>query len=71
MTSVTDQICQPTRIDIKWCPQVCERAVWRQDPIFPHLGQHNCPYHLGVDYFAAIQDGVVHCKHLKRKEVDA
>jgi hypothetical protein len=36
--------------------------------MFPDLGQYNCPYHFGVDYFAAIQDGVVHCKHLKPKE---
>ena len=68
---MTNQTSQPAQIDIKWCPQVCERAVWHQDPQFPHLGQHNCPYYFGVDHFAAIQDGVVHCKHLKRKVVDA
>ncbi len=31
-------------------------------------GQHNCPYHFGVDHQAAIIDGKVLCKHLKRKE---
>lgn len=58
---------KPRLLHLEYCPAVCARAKWYQDPMFPDLGQHNCPHHFGVDYFAAIQDGVVHCKHLKPK----
>jgi hypothetical protein len=67
--SVTD-IIKP--LEIEYCPAVCARAEWHADDMFPNVGrggQHNCPYHFGVDYFAAILNGEVNCKHLKRKEV--
>lgn len=69
--SVTD-IIEP--LEIKYCPAVCARAEWTTDPLSIEIygeerGQHNCPYHFGVDYFAAILNGEVNCKHLKRKEV--
>lgn len=59
---------RPDALDIQWCPDVCALAVWHQDPLFPDLGQYNCPYHFGVTYSAAIIDGEPTCKHLKRKE---
>lgn len=64
---------KPRLLDIKNCPDVCARAVWHHDQLMSEIhgeerGQYNCPYHFGVDYFAAIQNGVVHCKHLKPKE---
>lgn len=61
-------IAKARPLHLENCPAVCARAKWYQDPMFPDFGQYNCPYHFGVDYFAAIQDGVVHCKHLKPKE---
>lgn len=63
-----EETLRSREVDVKNCPEVCARAVWYDDPMFPHLGQHNCPYHYGVDHLAVIQDGVVHCKHLKPKE---
>lgn len=60
---------KPRLLDIEWCPDVCARAEWHQDPIFPHLGQHNCPYHFGVTYSAARINGKDNCKHIKPKEV--
>ncbi len=59
---------KPRLLEIQWCPDVCARAEWYQDPVFPNLGQYNCPHHFGVDYLGVIQNGVVHCKHLKPKE---
>lgn len=52
---------------IESCPDVCELAVWHDDPVFG-WGQHNCPHHYGVTYAAAIVDGQPTCKYLKRKE---
>lgn len=60
---------KPRLLDIEWCPDVCARAVWHQDPMFPHLGQHNCPYHFGVTYSSARINGKDNCKHIKPKEV--
>lgn len=57
-----------TPIRIEWCPDVCVRAVWHQDSQFPHLGQHNCPYHFGVTYSAARIDGKDNCTHIKPKD---
>ena len=54
--------------EIKRCPDVCERAEWKDDPVFKGSGQYNCPYHFGVTYMAAIIDGRVLCRHIKRKE---
>lgn len=66
------EYAKPRLLEIEYCPAVCARAEWHADDMFPNVGrggQHNCPYHFGVDYFAVIQNGEVHCKHLKRKEV--
>ena len=53
---------------IEWCRDVCALPWWQQDPVFPELGQHNCPYRFGVTYSAAVVDGEVRCPHFKRKE---
>lgn len=66
---------KPQLLKLEYCPAVCERAKWHVDPLSTEIygeerGQYNCPHHFGVDYFAAIQNGEVHCKYLKRKEAD-
>lgn len=60
---------KPRLLDIEWCPDVCDRAVWHPDSQFPGRGQHNCPYHFGVTHSAARINGKDNCKHIKRKEV--
>lgn len=65
--SIAD-ILKSRELDIKSCPEVCARAVWYSDPVFPHLGQYNCPHHFGVTHVAAIIDGEIRCKYFKEKE---
>ncbi len=55
---------------IEWCRDVCARAYWQPDEVFPNVGeggQYNCPYHFGVTSAAAIVDGRINCKHFKAK----
>lgn len=70
--SIADEMAQRSQLVIENCVDVCERPVWYRDALMSELhgeerGQHNCPYHFGVDHQAAIIDGKVMCKHLKRK----
>lgn len=54
-------------IVIEQCPDICDRSWWQPDPVFPRLGQHNCPHRFGVTHAAATVDGQARCPYLRRK----
>lgn len=64
--------CLKRSMGIAYCPEVCERAEWHADTMFPNLGrggQYNCPHHFGVDYNVAVMGNEPRCKYLKPKAV--